>query len=529
MDGIPNLPTLFEILPTTSTISEASRKLREYSEQLYKYAAVVAQKVKAYGDKIIEETIVRRKEQEIKEARENIQKANDLLQIVGRKSKQINMKAVLRIVELEKLIEDVAQDAMLDTIQKVPALSVIPILELLTHYEEYFPWDYELNSMEDDSMATKIQDAYSEFQNKQKIRDEILKLYTTNVTLNDVIDELIQLYDRNFRHKPIGSGRSLSIEGRKRIYKDILTKPARTNIASNLDGSASALSSVDYDHLLDKYLAEKSGVDLVIADLRREVAANQVNAPLTTAIRTGRHTRDMDIAAHSGFARFDVPLAGVLSTTNVNNDDLMDTESVVSDFEDADEGDQSIGEPIDRETRLQILSSRHINILGKPLSENVKAKLAEHAAKREQGVQETKKMGEMAIIASERMNVANNLIQLILDLQKAFENGVFSVLGDAEKEQAWNNEIHRIFMEWYRQTLGLEQQREALDKLPAPAPKVMNALSFLNPFKGGKKSHKNNKKHNKKHNKKQTRKNNKHSSRKVRKNHKKRGGNTKKQ
>jgi hypothetical protein len=524
VDGIPDLPTLFEILPTRATILEASISLQFCLEKLSKYAVVVAQKVKAYGDSLIEETILRRKKQEIKEAQENIKKAEDLLKVVGKETQLINMHSVLRIIELEKLIENVARDAILESTKQVPALLVVPILELLTHYDEYFSWDYE-----HDSTGKKIQDAYSEFKNKQKIRDEVFKLYSTNVTLNDVIDELIRLYENSFSVSRIGADKSLSIKGRVRIYNDILTKPSTTNIAKNLGIRVSAMSSVDYADILERYVEDKSVVDLDIAELRRTVAADQVNAPITSAIPAGQQTRHMDIAAHSGYARFDVPLAGVLNTTGQDNeDDLMETQNdEISEFEDAGEGDQSTGEYMYPEERLQILSSRHINIFGKPLPENVKAKLAEYAAKREQGAQETKKMGEMAIIATERMNVATNLIQLILDLQKAFKTGVFAVLSKAEKEQAWNNEIHRIFMEWYRQTLGLEQQREALDQLPAPASKEMNVFSFTNFFtgKGGKKSHKNNKKHNKK----QTRKNNKHSSRKVRKNHKKRGGNTKKQ
>jgi hypothetical protein len=132
----------------------------------------------------------------------------------------------------------------------------------------------------------------------------------------------------------------------------------------------------------------------------------------------------------------------------------------------------------------------------------------------------------MAEIATQRMAIANNLTDLIVDVAKEFESGIFADLQPEEKQQAWERQIHRIFMEWYNQNKGLEQKRDRIKlKVIRPVSKAPGPTGFWPFGKGGIKSKKNHKKQQKK----QTRKTGgKRSTRKLRKNHKKRSVHTKK-
>lgn len=544
--GVPDFPSLLEELEgipkfaipvseALNVLSGVAQFLSESAVKVTEIAGITLKRIKSYGDSIIAETQFRRKEQEIKEASKTIQKATDLLQSIKDKTKTIQTQDVLRMIELETLIETVMDDAIPESIRQVPALLVMPILEIVCHYDEYFSWD-------DTNIRRKIGPAYDEFRNKQRIRDMFAKLYGENVTINRVIDDLFTLYDRNFTldRKPGLKEPVLSINGRLRVIKSIHTGPPNNIIATipgakRKESELPTLSAIDYSEIWNRNAEEKNDVDAEIAEIRNAVPAAADNTPTAgVGVAHGRNTRDWNIAGNAGFARFDVPLAQVIPVVNreVNEEEQMGSQiSNVSDFY-SQPGDEDNGPDIDitdQEARFQIISA-HLTAMGQPLSPDVQTRLQAYAAKREEGSRPNEMTGRMAEIATQRMAVANNLTDLIVDVGKEFESGIFADLQPEEKQQAWERQIHRIFMEWYNQNKGLEQKRDRI-KLKAirPVSKAPEPSGFWPFGKGGIKSKKNHKKQQHKQQKKQTRKTGgKRFTLKLRKNHKKRLDHTKK-
>lgn len=531
-DGLPDIADIFndeltntDGTPIKETVTLAITRLTELATKVARFSIMVAERIRDMGDNIIADTKLRRKQQAAAEATNRIQIANQKLAAMKEKSKEITTIGVLRMIELETLIENIMDDVIPASIRDVPALLVLPVLEIVCHYEEYFGWETPISEI-------KVNRAFSEFRNKQRIRDAVLRLYGKNITLNEIIDELFRLYNSNFNTLADIRGLSLSVNGRVRVLKSIHTEAPRTEIATIPDNNRKSkelpvLSAIDYSTIWDKYAEPQAIVDEAMVELRNPVPAAPDNTPTAAARPFGYNDRHVDIAAHVGLARFGPPLTRAMQERDIGsqgNEDIGSQDSTISEFPSAKDYEHIEKEyPEYPEERFEFLAGER-RYIGHNLSENVESRLAEYAARRDRKSQPTQKTSRMAELATDRMNVANNLIALVQDVQKEFETGLFSNMPPEEKQQAWERQIHRIFIQWYKETEGLEEQRAALDR---PAAKAAPSSGFFGFFgKGGKKSHKKQKKQQKK----QTRKTGgKRSTRKLqKKNHKKRAGHTKK-
>lgn len=530
-DGLPDIADIFsdeltdrDGTPITETVSSAIGHLTALATKVAGFSRMITQRISDIGDNIIAATKLRRKQRAAADAVNRIKIANEKLAAMNDKSKEITTIGVLRMIELETLIENIMDDAIPESIRDVPALLVMPILEIVCHFEEYFDWKTEVSQI-------TVDRAYSEFRNKQRIRDMVLRLYGENITLNQVIDELFLLYNRNFNTLANISNRSLSVDGRLRVVKSIHTEAPKTKIATipseNPFRKAKALpvlSAVNYSSVWDEHAMPQANVDAEMATIRIPVPATQDNTPAAVARPFGYNDRHMDIAADIGLARFDAPLTRARQGDDIGSQDTVDIgsqDSITSELPDAAEYEFEEGAYEYPQERFEFLAGQR-KYIGAVVSENVERRLAEYAARREHRNRPTQKIAKIAEIATQRMTVADNLMTVIQETQQEFVNGIFSDLSPAEKQQSWERQIHRVFIQWYKESEGLEAQRVALDR---PAAKAAPSSSLFGNFlgKGGKKSHKHRKNH-----KKHTRKNNKRSTRKNKKNHKKRAGHTKK-
>jgi hypothetical protein len=190
----------------------------------------------------------------------------------------------------------------------------------------------------------------------------------------------------------------------------------------------------------------------------------------------------------------------------------------VSDWEGSPPDDYEVDMPINREARLQFLASQQINVFHQPIPIHVQELLTRFKEQRNRE-QPTRRQGEIAELSRRQMEISDTFTSLIMRLHQSFNNpdDVFGSMQDPRKTEVWNQEVERIFVQWYREYESIERRREQL----------YMSSSSAKERKGGIKSHKKQKKQQKK----QTRKTGgKRSTRKLqKKNHKKRSGHTKKQ
>jgi hypothetical protein len=535
---VPSIMNLFTsigsitVAAAISKLQSVSKKISEKTASVTTAASSLVASVTEYGDQIIEETKERRvkqeqlkNQQEQKVAKQMIDKALVNLSRVGNETQQVRIDAVLKIVQIETLAELVIDDIMPESVKEIPRLLVVPILDIVCRYDEYFNYT-DIASTHDKSIteteSKRIGDAYSEFRNKQKIRDMLFQIYGRyNITLNDLIDELFVLYNSNFTLGGFQQ-QKLSVNGRVRVMKSLYTKVPDTKLADipsedPRKPKLPVISVIDYSAIWNKHAKSIEVADAAIAQLRDRVAA--VPDPAVdagVAIPRGHNNRDWDIAGQAA-ARFAEPMVRV--EVEADNGHALDENmgSQPSDFEDdSQDSDAGISPDTAPSGPRFLIQVGNIKRFGIELSEAVETRasdIMEMQSAREQNT--TKKQGEMAVIADRRNELANNLISTVDDLARMLKppDDLRTV---EQKARIWDKEVHRIFLQWYRENELLEKQRDALQRRSSSA--------AASSSKGGKKSHKHHK-----HHKKQTRKNKKRSTRKLqKKNHKKRSTHTKK-
>ena len=475
----------------------------------------LVQRGRALGDSIIEETITRRKQQELQEIQNKIEKANNFLKAIEAKRETIQLGDVLRMIELEAIIENIVADIMPSGVDEIPPLLVIPFREILNNYENYFGWETQLTQ-------PMIANAFAEFRNKLQLSNMIAEIDIPNTaTLNDVIDELFGLYNRNFNTLEDTTGKTLSINGRTRVIKSIHTgspffEVTRMESKKRKGTMVPIISAVDYSTIWDNHTNRpKADIDREIAALRQDANADAIPPP-ERAILVGRNTRHFDIAANAGPAVEAAPVGMVVLEEPEEGDLVMS--QPVSDWEGSPPEDYEVDMPINREARLQFLASQQINVFHQPIPIHVQELLTRFKEQRNRE-QPTRRQGEIAELSRRQMEISDTFTSLIMRLHQSFNNpdDVFGSMQDPRKTEVWNQEVERIFVQWYREYESIERRREQL---------YMNSSSAKE-RKGGIKSHKKQKKQQKK----QTRKTGgKRSTRKLqKKNHKKRSGHTKKQ
>jgi hypothetical protein len=513
------------------------------------YISSMAAPVRAMGDKIIEETKERRavqqqleKLEEQKVAKKMIDNAVAKLANNKDQTKKIRIDAVLDMVQRETLAELVIDDVMPGSVKEIPRLLVMPILDIVCHYDEYFGYTDMIVETITENESLTIDRAYSEFRNKQKIRDMINLLYRTrqgilrrDVTLSEIIDDLFDLYNRNFSLPTKGEQQKLSVNGRVRVMKSLYTKSPDT-VLTNIPSEKSkrpreipVISVIDYSAVWDKHAKSVAIVDEELAALRAPInAAPDETVQAGVAIPRGRNTRDWDIDGNAGVARFAGPMAHVEIRTEDEVADMPDSQSSdISELADAESQGSDYGVSRDSanpKARYQILY-----IEQKLMNQIIPPEVEEHAMNIK--MQEakarniTRKEGEMAKIADRTNDLADELIKEVHKLALSLD--VDELMSEEQKTRKWDRDVHLIFLTVYSEYDLLDKQRYELDRVPsdassAKASTVLGGFGFFK--KSGKKSHKHHKKHHKKH----TRKNGKRSTRKLHKNHKKRSGHTKK-
>lgn len=447
-----------EPIDITRAISYLHGLAKQIHNKIVSISTSFSRTVGNRANDMVKDTKLRNNQRQLSEALKQIAAANDILKNYQSQNEKIKINDILRMVGLELLIENVIYEIMPESVKDMPALLEIPILELLTHYEEYFSWN-------DTISALQIQRAFSEFANKQMARDEFLRLYDRPVSLNDVIDELVKLYDKTFNSElKLTVDKAIDMQGRLRIIKDLHTKNPNVvldtiAIDNHSTRKTTVVSAVDYSSVIGSHTKPKKVVDTQRAKWRQPVVATE-QPPEGVAIPRGRNTRHMDIVADTGFATFSSIPTIHIPSVNENMGSQTSVNSVISDFGDAtDSGIELTSPPTTNESRLEFLAAELLN-RKVPLSEKVNKRLQTYR-KDKKSQKHVIKTGKVASITTRRMQTAINLIELIQKLHTEI-NKPQSNLSDEEKTQFWDREIHRIFLEWYKVRESVE---EALDKV----------------------------------------------------------------
>jgi len=508
------------------TVSSAIDGLRQVASQL-------ADSIKQIGDSTIDETKKRRKIQEQQETAKIVSKAEELLKTIGDKEIEFTTNDVLLMVQYEELIEMVMDEVLPESVSEIPPLLVIPILDIVSHYDEYFSYNDNINPV-------TVNNAFSEFRNKQRIRDKVRQLsmdngLTQGVTLNEVIARLFTLYNRNFNLENT-SEKALSVNGNVRVIKSIHTREPDTKLttipSNNLKKTddVPVLSAINYSEIWDLYSKPTSVVNNELVALMEPVdAAPDVTPHAGVGIPRGRNTREWEIEGDAGAARFTEPLVHVEVDIDEPEELYNSQDSAVSDFMSEASQDSNAGispATADPSARFQVLTSE-LRTFGQPFSEAVENRAIALASRQKAAEKKiTREQAERIAAATEKTEEAESLTRIIVALSnnlKKNEDPAIA-LNQQQKERTWDRELHRIFLTWYNRYKEIESQYR-MDGSPASSSKKTPSgppTGFGGKY--GSKSSKNHKKHNKKH----TRKNGKRSTRKLRKNHKKRSGHTKK-
>jgi hypothetical protein len=517
-----NFNAFLETLPPiTASASVFANNITGLKTKVDEIAHMITTNINSLTETVIKESKRRKLQRDTNDAMKTIEKANALLAGVKKIQREGSETAILRMIQIETLLEDVMFTTNIDKIEDIYPLLVMPVLEIVCHYDEYFDWSDGLN-------AEKIQIAYAEFRNKQRVRDVFLTLYKYNATLNDVIDELFMLYNRNFNPLAFTETRILTVEGRGKLLRDIHSKLATQTVGkiSSRTGEIDVLTPINYDELWSNNMASREVVMDEMQQLRAPAEATADTSPFAPVMQTGRLTRDMSISANAT-ARFAPPVVNVM-VASMGEDDytVIDSQDVGSQNSIwSVESDKSLpilknGKPEYPHARAQFLYSQLKNS-GAEIPKKVEKFVSTLCSKKPPTLKEAR----MASLATERMDVANSFIKEILDYREQFISEGGPVKLDLERDMLydiWDRHIHGIFMRWYNATEDIEQRREQLDSPPAKA----ESSSMFGWLSGGKGVNKYTYKF-KKHHKKQTRKNTKRSTQKLRKNRKQRGGNTK--
>jgi hypothetical protein len=501
IDETTDFPTFTDI---TTTIPNAIITMTRYMGDVSRMLATVSQSIMRISENTVqninEKITLFKKKRLLTQASNETQKAINVLNSISDKSLQISTDKVLRLVKIELLIEKILNVVSIESIHDIRLMLVIPVLELLTQHSTYFGFN-------DPPTALSVFNAYSEFALHQDVRDDFLQVYDRNIALIHMTRELASLYDELFSTTlQITTNRSLTINGHIRIIKSLLVNRESNKIAEipgfKPGDKTAILSAVDYSGILGKHIRHAAQVNAEFATLRTPPNAN-VQAPPAVGIPHGYLNRADTIAADSGLATFGPPISIVMPDENME-EDVSTQNTNISELKEAISGENEeidLTKNIDLESRFMVLVAEQINS-GFELSDNVKARLEQYRNAREAGANPTEKTVKMASIATERMTISNNLLQLVLNLHTELVSGVFSNMQPKEKKQIWDRELHRIFLQWYKEHSRLEEARSALDaNTKAP--------------RGGKKSYKH-----KKHLNKSTRKHKKRYTRKLHKKHK---------
>jgi hypothetical protein len=540
------------------SIPDAIMELNKISTTIKQIIGKTVETIKATGEQIINDTQNRRKLEEQKAAQKIIDDAIKHLNAVGEAKDEITLNAVLEMVQKETLAELVLDDILPGSVKEIPSLLVRPIIDIVCHYDAYF--DYaKLEGSDSAIKHTLINTAFTEFRNKQKIRDMVHQLYgqRTDITLNDVIDDLFKLYNTNFKTN-YDSSKKLSVNGRVRVLKYLYTKQPDVKISEIIDEKTTEkkafVSAIDYDGIWAKHAKDIKFVDESLVRFREANQAEMITGPLSVGIPSGYANRYTPTSADAGSAIFAPPLVPA-------SDNLMETEgeiidSQVSDFSGEYANVEEEVETMDVGEEDDTITLEEESNMNAELKDTQKLKNEQKQARHivdepydvdkstrealQQLGQIPSKLPQIGEIALRKNKIAEHFEDKIIMFADTFHG---DYIPEQLKQKWWEHGVHKILLEWYNEYELLEREREELENnvLTKESTDVFGTGLFKsigsmfgnstdkNNIKkrgkrGGKKSHKNHKKHHKK----QTRKNSKHSTHKLYKNYKKHSNHTKK-